>query len=82
MKVLFCPNCRISPEITVNEVKCPKCGKTAKGNDLNETVTRWNAGEFSTETKVKVVTEEVEKPKKETKPEKSEKKPVRKRRSE
>ena len=62
MKVLFCPNCRISPEITANEVKCPKCGKIAKGNDLNETVTKWNAGEYSTVTKVRAVVEEVEKP--------------------
>lgn len=67
MKVSFCPNCRISPDITTEEVKCPKCGKTAKGENLNETVTKWNNGEYSTITKVKPVIEEVEKP--EEKPE-------------
>lgn len=66
MKVSFCPNCRISPDITATEVKCPKCGKTAKGENLTETVTKWNNGEYSTITKVKPVIEEVEKPEERT----------------
>lgn len=67
MKVSFCPNCRLSPSITINEIKCPKCGKYSVGNDLTETVTNWNNGVYETETKVKMVVEEVEKPEKEEK---------------
>lgn len=58
MKVSFCPNCRISPDITAELVKCPKCGKTAKGNSLTETVTNWNEGKYSTATVIKAVVEE------------------------
>lgn len=64
MKVSFCPNCRLSPSITINEIKCPKCGKYSVGGDLTETVTNWNNGVYETETKVKMVVEEVEKPEK------------------
>ena len=53
MKVLFCPSCLISPDITATEVKCPKCGKTANGENLTETVTRWNNKEFSTKAEPK-----------------------------
>lgn len=82
MKVSFCPNCRISPDITTEEVKCPKCGKTAKGKDLTETVTRWNNGEFSTITKVKPVVEEVEKVEEEIPERKARKAPRKVKRSE
>lgn len=55
MKVTVCPNCRITPEITNTMLKCPKCGRTATGNSLNETVTKWNAGEVTTEKVTKAV---------------------------
>lgn len=64
MKVLFCPSCLISPNITATEVKCPKCGKTANGENLTETVTRWNDREYSAKTEPKAepkVEETVEK---------------------
>lgn len=44
MKVTVCPICRITPDITNTELKCPKCGRTSKGKDLNETVANWNNG--------------------------------------
>lgn len=89
MKVLNCPICRITPEITATEIKCPKCGKTAKGYHLNDTVSKWNGGEYTTVSKAKVVIEEVpvekEEPKKpvekaEKAPKKAEKvkKPIKK----
>ena len=44
MKVTVCPICRITPDITNTEIKCPKCGRMATDKDLNETVTNWNNG--------------------------------------
>lgn len=55
MKVTVCPNCRITPEITNTMLKCPKCGRMATGAALNETVTKWNAGEVTTEKVAKAV---------------------------
>ena len=65
MKVTVCPNCRITPEITNTMLKCPKCGRTATGNSLNETVTKWNAGEVTSEKVTKAVTKDEEAPKEE-----------------
>ena len=64
MKVTVCPNCRITPEITNTMLKCPKCGRTATGNSLNETVSKWNAGEVTTE-KTKAAIKDEEAPKEE-----------------
>ena len=59
MKVTICPICRLTPELTPKKVKCPKCGRTAFGDSLTETLTNWNNGLTSTEEKiVPVVTEE------------------------
>lgn len=44
MKVTVCPVCRITPDFTSTEVKCPKCGRRAVGGDLTETLTKWNNG--------------------------------------
>lgn len=44
MKVTVCPVCRITPDFTSTEVKCPKCGRRAVGKDLTETLTKWNDG--------------------------------------
>lgn len=44
MKVTVCPVCRITPNFTSTEVKCPKCGRRAVGGDLTETLTKWNNG--------------------------------------
>lgn len=44
MKVTVCPVCRITPDFSATEAKCPKCGRRAVGNDLTETLTRWNSG--------------------------------------
>lgn len=44
MKVTICPICRLTPELTAKEVKCPKCGRVAYGNDLMETLDKWNRG--------------------------------------
>jgi len=69
MKVTICPNCRITPEITNTMLKCPKCGRTATGGTLNETVTKWNAGEVTTEKVTKAVIKDEEAPKEEIKEE-------------
>ena len=58
MKVSFCPNCKVSPNITATEVRCPKCGKVSRGVDLTDTVSKWNNGE--TEAKKPAKAEEVE----------------------
>ena len=65
MKVTVCPNCRITPEITNTMLKCPKCGRTATGETLNETVTKWNAGEVTSEKVTKAVIKDEEAPKEE-----------------
>lgn len=65
MKVTVCPNCRITPEITNTMLKCPKCGRMAVGNSLNETVTKWNAGEVTSEKVTKAVIKDEEAPKEE-----------------
>lgn len=63
MKVTVCPNCRITPEITNTMLKCPKCGRTATGAALNETVTKWNAGEVTVKNEAKAVIKDEEAPK-------------------
>ena len=68
MKVFNCPVCRILPEITATEIKCPKCGKTAKGLNLPDTVKNWDEGNFATKTVVKPVAEEIPVDKSEDKP--------------
>lgn len=65
MKVTVCPNCRITPEITNTMLKCPKCGRTATGNSLNETVSKWNAGEVTVKNETKEVIKDEEAPKEE-----------------
>lgn len=77
MKVSLCTKCKISPEITPNEIKCPKCGKTATGNTLTETVEKWNKEDYSDAGKpVTVVVKDIDEIKEEIKAE--EVKPVRK----
>jgi len=49
MKVTVCPICRVTPDITNTKLTCPKCGRTAVGKDLTETVERWNRGETTPE---------------------------------
>ena len=94
MKVTICPICRLTPELSAKVVKCPKCGRSAFGDSLTETLTNWNNGLTSTEEKYKPVKEEVkpevpfmnepvETPVEEIKEEKPKKAPVkRKKRSE
>lgn len=60
MKVFNCPVCKVIPAITATEIKCPKCGKTAKGLNLPDTVKNWDDGIYTTKTEVKPVV--VEKP--------------------
>ena len=84
MKVTVCPVCRITPDFSATEAKCPKCGRRAVGKDLTETLTRWNSGIVE----IKAVKEEVKPVKEEVKEEKPldppeeivvpEKKPVKK----
>ena len=47
MKVSLCPNCKVSPNITAEMVKCPKCGRLSKGETLTDTVTKWNDGDVT-----------------------------------
>lgn len=61
MKVVNCPVCHVTPQITATEFRCPKCGKVAKGATLPETVKNWNDGNYATVTKLKVEAVEVEK---------------------
>ena len=55
MKVSLCSKCRITPEITPTMLKCPKCGRSASGKDLAETVAKWNNEEFSEKGKAEKV---------------------------
>lgn len=48
MKVTVCPICRVTPDFTNTEVKCPKCGRRSVGKDLTETLTKWNNGVVET----------------------------------
>lgn len=61
MKVTVCPVCRITPDFTSTEVKCPKCGRRAVGGDLTETLTKWNNGvvEAAKPEKIKPAKEEI-----------------------
>ena len=65
MKVTVCPICRVTPEITNTKLTCPKCGRTAVGEYLEDTVTKWNVGEVTTEKVTKVVIKDEEAPKEE-----------------
>lgn len=58
MKVSLCPNCKVSPNITAEMVKCPKCGRLSKGENLTDTVTKWNNGEVSVEEETREETRE------------------------
>ena len=69
MKVTVCPICRVTPDFTNTEVKCPKCGRRAVGKDLTETLTKWNNGVVETAKAEEPVKEEVKPVKKEVKPE-------------
>lgn len=65
MKVTVCPICRVTPEITNTKLTCPKCGRTAVGEYLEDTVTKWNAGEVTSEKVTKAVIKDEEAPKEE-----------------
>ena len=89
MKVTVCPKCRITPDMDNTELKCPKCGRRAIGENLNDTVSNWNEGRLADSGKEpKVVIKDEETLKAETlaeikeldekKEEKAEKKPVKK----
>lgn len=74
MKVSLCPKCRVTPNISITELKCPKCGRTVTGKDLTDTVTKWNDGKAKEEPKT-----EVEEVKEESKEEVKKNNPVRRR---
>lgn len=76
MKVTLCPICRVTPDFTNTEVKCPKCGRRAVGKDLTETLTKWNNGAIETAKAEEPVKEEVKPVKKEVKPGEPKKIPV------
>lgn len=65
MKVTVCPICRVTPEITNTKLTCPKCGRTAVGKYLEDTVTKWNAGIVTNGKVTEAVIEEEEAPKEE-----------------
>lgn len=68
MKVTVCPICRVTPEITNTKLSCPKCGRTAVGKYLEDTVTKWNTGIVTNGKVTKEVIEEPEEPKEAKKP--------------
>ena len=76
MKVTVCPICRVTPDFTNTEVKCPKCGRRSVGKDLTETLTKWNNGVVETAKAEEPVKEEVKPVKKEVKAEEPKKTPV------
>ena len=79
MKVSLCTKCKISPAITPNEIKCPKCGKTANGNTLTETVEKWNKEDYSDAGKpVTVVVKDIDEIKEEVRNEEPVEKPAKK----
>lgn len=61
MKVTVCPVCGITPDTDERIVKCPKCGRTSTGENLAETLTRWNSQEYSKESEPKEEVAEVRK---------------------
>lgn len=65
MKVTVCPVCRVTPEITNTKLTCPKCGRTAVGEYLEDTVTKWNAGIVTNEKVTEAVIKDEEAPKEE-----------------
>lgn len=70
MKVTVCPKCRITPDMDSTELVCPKCGRRAVGENLNDTVSNWNEGRLSDSGKEpKVVIKDVEAIKEEAKAE-------------
>ena len=70
MKVIVCPKCRISPDITATEIKCPKCGRTSAGVDLTDTVTKWDNEQYvDPGKKTQVVVKDIDEIKEEVKAE-------------
>ena len=65
MKVTVCPICRVTPEITNTKLTCPKCGRTAVGKYLEDTVTKWNAGIVTNGKVTEAVIKDEEAPKEE-----------------
>ena len=65
MKVTVCPICRVTPEITNTKLTCPKCGRTAVGKYLEDTVNKWNAGIVTNGKVTEAVIKDEEAPKEE-----------------
>ena len=65
MKVTVCPICRVTPEITNTKLSCSKCGRTAVGKYLEDTVTKWNTGIVTNEKMTETVIKDEEAPEEE-----------------
>lgn len=61
MKVTICPKCKLTPEIDPKKIKCPKCGRFSVGENLTESLTKWNNGDVTDGKSIKAKDEEVAK---------------------
>lgn len=61
MKVTVCPKCKLTPEIDPKKIKCPKCGRFSVGENLKESLTKWNNGDVTDGMSIKAKDEEVAK---------------------
>jgi len=68
MKVTICPKCRITPDVEPKRIRCPKCGKTSIGENLNDALTKWNDHKYD-EGSIKVAVKDEEVIKEEAKEE-------------
>lgn len=60
MKVTVCPKCKLTPEIDPKKIKCPKCGRFSVGENLAESLTKWNNGDVTNGKSVEAIVSDEE----------------------
>jgi len=61
MKVTVCPKCNLTPEISPERIICTKCGRFSVGENLKESLTKWNNGDVTDGKPIKTKDKEVAK---------------------
>ena len=60
MKVTVCPKCNLTPEISPERIVCTKCGRFSVGENLKESLTKWNNGDVTNGKSIKPIVSDEE----------------------